>query len=149
MNNPLVQKVDQEFRKLQIHGAELVRESFDEQNFGNALAVYKLGNLYFNFVRDRGHDTVDFQFPARKAEPITFSDLSLVMGWTTLDWLIEKYKTPNFDEPPPGPIPLVEALALVKKDFERLQLMFSPAEIGNTFEKLKEASEKRRKAIFG
>jgi hypothetical protein len=149
MNNPLVQKIESEFDHVGIQGAQLLRERYDEQSFGNALAVYKLGNLYLNFIRDRGDDTIDFLNPADQGNLYTFSDMSLVMGWTTLEELIEEYGTTNFEEPPPGPIPLSDALGLMKKDFEELQRMFSPLEVGATLAALKDASRKRCKAMFG
>lgn len=50
MNNPLVEKIERELEQLGIRGAQMLRERYDEQCFGNALAVYKLGNLYLVLV---------------------------------------------------------------------------------------------------
>ena len=149
MKNPLVEKVEQELEKLGFHGAELIRESYHEEHFGNAQAVYKMGNLCLDFLRERGDDTVDFLNPDDNKQLYTFSDMSLFMNWTTLDVLIKKYKRTDFTEPPSGPIPLREALGLVKKHFEQLQEMYSPAQIDATLESLKGVSTKRCKAFFG
>lgn len=150
MNNPLVQKIESEFDHVGIQGAQLLRERYDEQSFGNALAVYKVGNLYLNFVRDRGDDTIDFLNPADEAEVYTFDDMSLVMEWESLDKMMEQVEKVRRDlsQPPPGPIPLSDALRLIRKDFDELQRMFSPSEVGATLAKLKDASRKRCKAMF-
>ena len=149
MNNPLVQKVDQELNQLGFQDATLIRESYHEQHFGNALAVYKLGNLYLNFVRERGDDTVDLLNPSNTDELYIFDDMSLVMGWETLDEMVAEVNARDFSQPPSGPIPLSEALGLIKKHFGQLQLMFSPSEVDATLAKLKDASRKRCKAFFG
>lgn len=147
--NPLTYKIERELEQACIHDAELLRERYDDKEFGNALAVYRVGNLFLNFVRERGDDTVDFLNPTDQSQLYTFSDMSLVMGWITLDELIRKYKRTNFDEPPCGPIPLDDALGLILRDFDQLQQMFSSSDIPDTLEKLKDASKKRCKAFFG
>jgi len=147
--NPLTQKVDVELKRFCFDDAQLLHERYEPKEFGNALAVYKLGNLCLNFVRERGNDTVDFLNPADQAECYTFSDMSLVMGWTTLDELVKKYKRTNFDEPPKGPIPLEDALSFIGNDFDRLQQMFSSSDVVETLGKLKAASKNRSKVFFG
>jgi len=59
MKNPLVKSVEHELNQLGISNAKLVRESYNAESFGNAEAVYDLGNLRFYFVRDRGQDILN------------------------------------------------------------------------------------------
>lgn len=151
MTNPLVQKVEEELARLEFHGAELIHESYSAESFGNAQAIYKIRNLYLNFIRDRGDDTVDFLInPTDSRNRFTFDDMSLVMGWESLDKMMEEVeKARDFSKPPPGPIPLSDALGLIKKHFDQLQDMFSPSKVDTTIEQLKEASRKRCQAFFG
>lgn len=151
MNNPLVQKIEVEFQRVGIEDAHLLRERYDALSFGNALAVYKVGNFYLNFVRERGDDTIDFLNPADQDELYTFDDMSLLMGWESLDKMMEEVEKMrrDFSQPPTGPIPLSDALGLIKKDFDQLQRMFSPSEVDTTLVALRDASRRRCKAMFG
>lgn len=151
MDNPLVQKIETELDHIGLRGAELLHEHYNEQAFGNASAVYKAGNLYLNFVRDRGDDTIDFLNPADETELYTFDDMSLVMGWESLDQMLKEVEKARRDlsQPPLGPIPLSDAILLIKKHFEQLQLMFSSSELDATIAKLQDASKKRCKAFLG
>jgi len=150
MNNPLVEKVKRELEQVGIRSAQLMRESYDEKSFGNALAVFKVGNLHLSFARDRGDDTLSFLNPNDENELYTFDDMSLVMGWESLDSMMEEVeKARDFSQPPPGPIPLSNALGLIRKDYEQLQRMFLPSQINATVAALGDASRERCKAMFG
>lgn len=154
MTNPLAEKVEKEFERLGFPKAELLRESYDAQSFGNAQAIYKLGNLYLNFIRDRSEDTVSFLNPDNlndHRDYYIFCDIAVLMEWTTPEEVIADYKKDavDFSKPPSGPIPLGDALELVRRDYEQLQRRFSPLELGNTFQQLKDIRKKRCKALFG
>lgn len=150
MNNPLVEKIENEFKQLGFQDAELIRESYSVESFGNAQAIYRIGNLYLNFIRDRGDDTVDFLNPTDLSDTFIFDDMSLLMGWKTLDEMVERRNNIDFSKPPSGPIPsLDEALRRIKQHYEELQHMFSLVELGGTLIRLRETYRKRCKAIFG
>lgn len=153
MTNPLVQTIEEELRQLGLRKWELVHESYSPEHFGNAQAIYRVGNLYLNFVRDRGNDLIDLigaKLTTQK-DSYNFDDVSLLMDWESLDEMVKKYKYTNIDfsKPPPGPVPLGDALRLIKQHYERLQSMFSPAEVKSTLETLKGIAKKRSQALFG
>lgn len=148
MKNPLVEKVENIFEQLGFRGAILLQESYDEQSFGNALALYRIGNLYLRFLRDRDDDTVDFLNLFENKELYTFDDISLLMGWMTLEEMIKEFQKTSFDEPPTGPIPLCDAMCLIKQHLDILKRMFSPDEVDETLQKLEEISKKRVNAFF-
>jgi hypothetical protein len=153
MKNPLVEKVERELERLGFHGAKLVRESYSSDSFGNAQAMYQIDNLYINFIRDRGNDVIDLisAKPTNQKDLYNFDDLSILMGWESLDEMVRKYKYSNIDftKPPPGPaFSLGEALQLIEEHYDELQRMFSPKEVAATLTKLSEVSARRSKALF-
>ena len=149
MCNPLVEAVNEEMARLGIHDAKLVDESYEPSDFGNAVAVYELGNLRLRFVRDRGRDTIDFVLPGSSGDYYIFSDLATVMGWETLEELVKKYKSANANAPPAGPISLNRAIRYIQQDLDRLQQMFLASEIATTRVKLRNAERQRMEAMFG
>jgi hypothetical protein len=143
VQNPLVVKIKEEFVRLGMQDAELVREAYDEQSFGNGWAVFRMGNLHLTFVRDRGLDTVDFMNPLDLSEHYYFEDLSLALGWVTPDELSQKSSVRG---PAQGWIALGEALELIQEHQAQLQEMFSASEVSGTIARLKEAISRRAKA---
>jgi len=121
MRNPLVELVERELNRLGISNAKLDYESYNPQNFGNAEAIYKLGNLQLRFLRDRGDDTVSIGSSSSPQHLYNLEDVAVWMGWISLAELL-KYDTPiNFDEPPPGPIfSLTKALSFIARDLTRI-----------------------------
>jgi len=149
MNNPLVEKVETLLNELVIHTAVLVRETYDEEHFGNACAVYKLGNLVLQFSRDRGDDFVDFLNPADTSETCTFDDISLLLGWKSLDEMLAEGKRTSFADPPKGPISMIESLKLIKSHLFLLDRMFSKSELPETLSRIRSTCKLRCKAFFG
>ena len=147
MRNPLVEVVERELNQLGMSNAKLVHESYNPQNFGNAEAIYKLGNLQLRFLRDRGDDTVSIGSSSSPQHFYNLDDVAVWMGWISLDDLL-KYDTPiNFDEPPPGPIfSLPKALNLIARDLKQLDKAFSSGELMSTHRKLKDMERKRASA---
>jgi len=146
MTNPLVETVEYELKQLGMSNAKLLRESYNAQSFGNAEAVYKLGNLQLRFIRDRGQDTVDIGSSIIPEHFYTFDDVALWMEWLSFDELLRFDKPINFDEPPPGPIfSLSEALGYIKRDLAKLDRAFSADEIMSTNAKLKDIERQRIK----
>jgi hypothetical protein len=153
MKNPLVERVEKEFGRLGFHGAELIRESYLAESFGNAEAVYKIGDLYIYFICDRGNDMVDWISDklSSKKDTYNFDDISILMGWESLEEMVKKYKYTNVDysKLPPGPVfSLSDELQLVKEHYDELQRMFSPSELEDTLKQLKETCRKRCRALF-
>lgn len=139
MKNPLVETVEHELNQLGISHAKLIHESYDPQSFGNAEAVFELGHVRLRFIRDRGQDFVDFGSSSTPGHYYLFDDVSVMMGWESLNDII------NVDEP----IGLSKALSFIQNDFDRLNKAFSANEIMSTDAKLKSAERQRTKAMFG
>lgn len=148
MRNPLVEVVERELNQLGMRNAKLVHESYSPQNFGNAEAIYKVGNVQLRFLRDRGDDTVSVGSSSSPRHFYNFEDVAVWMGWISLDDLL-KYDAPiNFDEPPPGPIfSLPKALGLIAKDLQQLDKAFSSSEFMSTHAKLRDTERMRVSAI--
>lgn len=144
MQNPLVEVVERELNQLGMSNARLVHESYNPQNFGNAEAVYKLGNLQLRFLRDRSDDTVSIGSSINPEHFYNLDDVALWLGWISLDDLL-KYDAPiNFAEPPPGPIfSISKVLRLIARDLQRLDKAFSPSERMSTHAKLKDTERMR------
>ena len=148
MKNPLVETIENELARLEIHGAKLIEESYLPESFGNAQAIYELFGLQLHFVRDRGQDGVDVIVPETK-ESFIFDDVSLALGWQQLEEVVNSHKKIDFDEPPPGPIALKRVLGYFKNGLADLQNAFSKGNIAVTLERLRDAQAKRTKAMFG
>lgn len=144
MRNPLIEVVERELNQLGMNNARLVHESYNPQNFGNAEAIYKLGNLQLRFLRDRGDDTVSIGSSCSPHHFYNLDDVAVWMGWISLDDLL-KYDTPiNFDEPPPGPVfNLAKALSLIAMNLKQLDKSFAFGELVSTHAKLKDIESKR------
>jgi len=146
MDNPLVRTVESELHKLGMGNAKLVRESYNPKNFGNAEAVYMLGNLQLRFVRDRGDDTIEIGSSIDPRQFYILDDIAVWMGWLSLGELLRYDTSINFDEPPPGPIlNLDKALSHIVRDFAKLDSAFAANEIVSTNAKLKDIERQRMK----
>ena len=147
MKNPLVELVGRELNALGMSNMKLVHESCNAQIFGNAEAIYKLGNLQLCFLRDRGDDTVSIGSSSSSQHFYNLDDVAVWMGWITLDEVL-KYDTPiNFDDPPPGPIfSLTKTIGLIARDLKQLDKAFSSGELMSTHAQLKDTERKRLSA---
>ena len=139
MKNPLVKTVENEMNQLGIGNAKLIRESYNPKSFGNADAVYDLGNIRFYFVRDRGQDLLNLSSRTSPGNSYPFCDVSLMMGWESIEQIVNVIE----------PVSLQKALAYIKTDWSRLDNMFSASEIMSTNTKIRQAEKKIIKAMFG
>jgi hypothetical protein len=138
MKNPLVEAVELVLGQLGISHAKLIHESYDQQNFGNAEAVFEIGHLRLRFIRDRGQDFVDLGSSTSPGHYYLFDDVSVMMRWESLNDIV------GVDEP----ISLNKALGYIQNDLDKLDKAFSAEEIISTNAKLKSAERQRTKAMF-
>lgn len=140
----MAEVVERELNELGVNNAKLVHESYSPQNFGNAEAVYKLGNLHLRFTRDRGDDTVSIGSSSRPQHFYNIEDVAVWIGWIVLDDLLKYDKPINFDEAPPGPLfGPPKALRLIAGDLNKLDKAFSASELMSTHAKLKDIERRR------
>ena len=111
----------------------------DPKNFGNAAAVFEIGNLRLRFIRDRGQDFVDLGSSISPGQYYLFDDVSLMMGWENLKEIVGADK----------PISVTRALRYVQNDLNKLDKAFSAEEIMSTNAKLKSAERERVNAMCG
>lgn len=126
MSNPFVETIESEFRRRGIV-AGLIYENFDERAFGNAEAIYVIGNLLLRFLRDRSDELISVGGSASRQRFHDFDDVAVWMGWCTPEELSTYDSTPDFSQPPPGPFfTLSKGIELIWLDMNRLQEAFSP-----------------------
>lgn len=144
MRNPLVEVVERELNQFGVSNANLVHESYNHQNFGNAEAVYEIGYVKLRFVRDRGDDMISLG-SSISSQLFYIDDVAVWMGWLSLDDLLRFYRAPiDFAKPPRGPLfSLTKALGLIARDLKQLDKAFSSGELMSTHAKLKDMERNR------
>lgn len=150
MKNPLAALVEKELSRLGVRDMKLVGDSYSPDSFGDAEAVYEIGNVRLRFIRDRSEDTVSVGSSNRSGQFFSLEDVAVWVGWISLDDILKQDEPIDFSEPPPGPIfALPVALELIVKDMKKLDKAFSPGELFSTYSKLKSIEAKRVAATFG
>lgn len=144
MKNPLVDDIQALLDRYHLGAAKLVRESFSEQAFGNAEAVYELGSVRLLFHRDRGQDIVSIGDRGDPPQLYLMDDVAVWMDWLSLDDLLRYDAAIDFDKPPEGPIfGLSETVRLIAKDFRQIDRAFAPRELDATRAALAETQRER------
>jgi len=146
----LIKVIESELSQFGMSNAKLVHESYDPQNFGNAEAIYKLGNVQLRFLRDRGDDIVDIGSASRPQYFYNSYDVAVWADWISFDDLMKYYHAPiNFADPPTGPIfSLPKMISLIARDLRLLNKAFSAEEFMSTNAELKEIERKRIKSTW-
>jgi len=65
--------------------ATLEREMYDEEEFGNAEAVFTLGSLRSRFLRDRAQDFLELGSTAEPRRFFLVDDVEVAMGWKKVE----------------------------------------------------------------
>jgi hypothetical protein len=148
MNNPLVKAIEHELNQLDMSKSKLIHESFNHENFGNAEAIYEIGNLKIRIVRDRGVDIISLGSSIGN-NLFYIDDVAVWMGWISFDDLLQFYSTAtDFSKPPQGPLfNLSKALEMIARELKRLDKAFSSDELMSTHVKLKDVKRKRELAV--
>ncbi|MGD0143007.1 MAG: hypothetical protein ABSC92_07600 [Rhizomicrobium sp.] len=85
-DNPLVIKASAELQKAGMQST-LMTSSYDEQNFGNAVALFETENLALKFYRDRGQDFLELALRSRQNRFYIFEHVALAAGFISIDAL--------------------------------------------------------------
>jgi hypothetical protein len=88
--NPLVQEALTRLKASGFEDAEVIREVYDDQSFGNAEAVFRVDRFFVQFLRDRGQDFVSIAFPTSPERFFQFDDIEIAMGWKSVDQVLAK-----------------------------------------------------------
>lgn len=108
----------------------LVECLHDEANFGNAQAVFDLGELRLHFLNDRGFETVDIEIRDGNggSAVVPLENLAVVANWLSLKELLFHYELSDSvadsrleSNPPSGPfLNLDGALSLIGREWDQL-----------------------------
>ena len=148
MRNPLVEEVDRELNQIGMRTAKLIHDSYNPYSFGDAEAVYELGNLKLRIVRDRSIDMVQIGSSNSLQDFHYFNHVAVWMGWIDVDDHENDYIPKKFKEPRQSPyFSLRTELNLIKKDFEKLDKAFSPPNLAITQAQLSNWSSNLRRML--
>ena len=76
-----------------VENAELLAASSFPENFGNAVASFKIGRMIVRIVRDRDQDLVDVAFTPQFEKFYPIEDIEAAMGWADLDEIISRVQS--------------------------------------------------------
>lgn len=138
-------RVRQILRTAGLRRAHLQGEQYGE-SFGDALLLFKLGNLLLRVVRDRGQEFLDIGSVAVPERFCSIDVFEIAMGWRTVEQVISRSE----------PEPLVDVLARVAEHLGESQLALSPerephtrAMMTRAEEWIKEAHAARYRELLG
>ena len=131
--NNLLNNAREAIESVGIEGVELVRESFDPQNFGNGEVVFRLGPLLLRFIRDRGQDFLDVASAIAPDHFHQFDDVEIGMGWKSVEEVLAKSE----------PEPLADMLRRMRKRLGELELVMSGNQERFTRDRIERAAEHR------
>jgi hypothetical protein len=112
--------------------AELLR-------FCDSISIWELGNLRIKFIKDRGQEFVDVGSKFDASHFFIFGDISLLMKWQSLEEIIHA----------DAPLDLESSLSLIKRDLDKLEVLFSKSMLQETSNKISLISEEKTRAKFG
>ena len=64
---------------------ELIDELYYPDRFGDAITIFRLGNMLLKFTRDRSWDTLEIASANLPQRFYLLADVELAMGWKTMD----------------------------------------------------------------
>jgi hypothetical protein len=131
--NSLLNSAGEAIESVGIEGVELVRESFDPQNFGNGEVVFRLGTLLLRFIRDRGQDFLDVASAIAPGHFHQFDDVEIGMGWRSVDEVLAKSE----------PEPLADMLRRMRNRLGELQSAMSGSQERFTRDRIERSAEQR------
>lgn len=112
MPDPFAEHIRQHLEDLGKGPSKLVEDEYDEENFGNARAIFQLGQLTLHFLNDRGLVFVDVElsdgYGGNALVPL--ENLAVAANLRSLEELLYHYGLSEAvadasveDDPPTGP----------------------------------------------
>jgi hypothetical protein len=86
----LREKAEKELSDAGFGAATLEREMYDEDQFGNAEAVFSIGSLRLRFLRDRGQEFLELGSLAEPGRFFLVDDVEVAMGWKAVEDVLTK-----------------------------------------------------------
>lgn len=137
--NPLVREATARMQESGIVDAEILRERYDPQHFGNAEAIFQIGVLVVRFVRDRGQDFVDLGSIRTPGKFYQFDDVDVAMGWQAPHDVVDKRR----------PEPLSSIMERLVRHRAELEHAFSAEHENLMRSQIEKAASARAKVLFG
>ena len=136
----------------------LVEHLHDEANFGNAQAVFDLGELRLHFLNDRGFETVDIEVPDGNggSAVVPLENLAVAVNWVSLKELLCHYELSDSvadsrleSDPPPGPfLTLDGALRLLGQGWDQLVEVCASADVLHNISEVQKLIQNRMADSF-
>jgi len=109
-------------------------DSHSSESFGNALLVLEHEDLRVQFVRDRGQIFLDFQPTSKKSK----------RDWYSID-IVKQLVTGKIE---PSAEMDSEKAEFLKNNLDKIEQLFSTANMESTIKKLRELERARAKRLF-
>lgn len=132
-SSSLREKAEQELSDAGLGPATLEREMHNEDQFGNAEAIFSIGSLRLRFLRDRGQDFLELGSRAEPEQFFLVDDVEVAMGWKAVEGVLTKQH----------PDDLRDVLARVGAKRKELEHAFSLSNWPNSARRFESATKKR------
>lgn len=90
MSSSLCEKAEAELRDAELGPVTLERETHNDDQFGNAQAIFRIGGLRLRFLRDRGQEFLELGSPADPDQFFLIDDVEVAMGWKAVEEVLAK-----------------------------------------------------------
>ena len=131
----------------------LVECLHDEANFGNAQAIFDLGELRLLFLNDRGFETVDIEIRDGYGGSaiVPLENLAVAANWLSLEELLGHYGLSDSvadsrleSDPPPGPfLGMDGAPSLIGREWDQLVELCASGEVLGSVSQVKKLIQDR------
>jgi hypothetical protein len=132
-SSSLPERAERELSDAGFGPATLEREMRDEDQFGNAEAVFSIGSLRFRFLRDRGQEFLELGSLAEPGRFFLVDDVEVAMGWKAVEQVLTKQ----------CPDDLRDVLARVGAKRKELEHAFSLPNWSDSARRFESAAKKR------
>jgi hypothetical protein len=132
-SSSLPEKAERELSDAGFGPATLERDTCDEDQFGNAEAVFNIGSLRFRFLRDRGQEFLELGSSAEPGRFFLVDDVEVAMGWKTVEEALTKQ----------CPDDLRDVLARIGAKRKEIKSAFSLANWPDSARRFESAAKKR------
>lgn len=136
--NSFVQVALRALKDAGIDGAELLRDRYEPQSFGDAELIFRLESLLLRFIRDRGEEFLELGSTSAPDRFHQWDDVEVAFGWRSTADVLAKT----------APEPLADVLARLRGRLGELQGAMSADQERFTRARIERAAETRGRAVL-